>query len=87
MLMPLSTPGQLTKHWLSVYPLDYFSFVSISGKLYFILVCNLNTNEQSDKTILQTNNIASKILVFYILGVPETEISYIVILRFLTSHF
>ena len=61
MLLPMSTPGQLTTHWLSVYPLDYFSFVSISGKLYFRLVCKLNTNEQSNKNILQTNNIASKI--------------------------
>ena len=52
-----------------------------------ILVSNLYTNEQSDKNILQTNNIASKILLFDILGAPETEISYIAIIRFLTSHF
>ena len=87
MLMPSSTPGQLTTHWLSVYPLDYFSFVSISGKLYFTLMCNLNTNEQNDKNILKTTNIASELLVFDILDVPESEISYIVILKFLTSHF
>ena len=47
-------------------------------------------DEQSDyyrKNILQTNNIAYKILLFDILSVLESDISYIVILRFLTSHF
>ena len=47
-------------------------------------------DEQSDhcwKNILQTNNIAYKILLFDILSVHESDISYIFILRFLTSHF
>ena len=47
-------------------------------------------DEQSNyywMNILQTNNIAYKILLFDILSVPESNISYIVILRFLTSHF
>ena len=47
-------------------------------------------DEQSDyywMNILQTNNIVYKILLFDILNVHESDISYIVILRFLTSHF
>ena len=47
-------------------------------------------NEQSDyycKNILQTNNIVYKILLFDMLSVPESDISYIIRLRFLTSHF
>ena len=42
-------------------------------------------NEQKEKNILQTHYITSKIWVFDILDLPDIEISYIVILRFLNS--
>ena len=52
-------------------------------------MCKVNSNhfcnmcdEQSDyycQNILQTNNIVYKILTFYILNVPEHDISYIMI--------
>ena len=76
---------------------NYMSFLSIPGRWYIIPVCRLNSKHFSDMydehsdyywmNILQTDEIVYKILLFDILSVPEIEISYIVRLRFLTSHF
>ena len=96
---------------LAEWKIIFYTYLSISGRLYFLNFdvkqkCKVTTcyflayledytlyfmfNEQSDyywMNILQTNNIAYEILLFDILSVPESDISYIVILRFLTSHF